>query len=136
MTTIAVVSENVGTENAVYRAVAGRKHSQGKTVGEAIDAMNAQLPPEEAGTLVIVQNLLPDRFFSAAQQRRLTELMEQWRTARDTAALFPTELQTELNGLVEIELHAATQRLRQSRPRLSRLGSSRRQSMQGVLLPQ
>ena len=120
MTTIAIVSENAGTENAVYRAVAGRKHSQGRTVGEAIDALNAQLRPDETGTLVIVQNLLPDRFFSAAQQRRLTKLMEQWRTARDTSTPFPAKQQAELNALIGAELQAATQRASAIRQELER----------------
>jgi hypothetical protein len=110
MTTIAIIGENAGTDAAVYRAVAGKRQSQGKTAGEAIDAMTAQLNGEEVGTLVIVQNLLPDRFFSAAQQQRLTELMAQWRTARDTGKAFPADLQTELNALIAAELQAAAQR--------------------------
>ena len=120
MTTIAIVSENLGTENVLYRAVTGRMHSQGKTVGEAIDALNAQLLPEESGLLVIVQNLLPDQFFSASQQYRLTELMAQWRVARDNSTPFSSELQTELNALVEAELQATTHRASHIRQDLGR----------------
>lgn len=120
MTTIAIISENAGTENAVYRAVAGERQSLGKTVGEAIDALNAQLSAEESGTLVIVQNLRPDRFFTAAQQQRLVALMAQWRTDRDHGENLPPELQAELNELVEAELRAATRRAAAIRHDLAR----------------
>jgi hypothetical protein len=83
MTTVAILPE--ATEaGTTYRAVAGEKQSVGRTAGEALDALTAQLSDEEAGTLVVVQNLRPDRFFTAAQQDRLSELMSRWRTARDT----------------------------------------------------
>lgn len=68
----------VPTEKGVasYRAVAGDKHSEGDAAGTALDALTAQFSEEEAGMLVIVQTLRPDRFFNAAQQQRLAELMD------------------------------------------------------------
>lgn len=120
MLTIAIVSENAGTESTLYRAVAGERQSQGRTIGEAIDALNAQLSEEESGTLVIVQNLRADRFFTVEQQQRLAGLMAQWRAARDTGETFPAKLQTELNALVEAELQAATQRASAIRHDLAR----------------
>ena len=79
---------------ADYRAVAGRRQSVGKTPGEALDAMTAQLSSDEAGALVVIQNLRPDTYFTAEQHRRLNELMTLWREARDRAPAFlkPIEL--------------------------------------------
>ena len=94
----------------VYRAIAGEKHAQGKTAGEALDALTAQLPADEASTLIIVQNLHPDRFFTAAQQQRLDALMARWRTARDQGATLPVDEQTELEALIDAELQASAAR--------------------------
>jgi hypothetical protein len=78
------------------------------------------LDEEETGTLVVVQNLRPDRFFTAQQQQRLEELMARWRSARDTQSGLTGTEQAELEALVEAELEAATQRaaslLRDSAP--------------------
>jgi hypothetical protein len=54
MTRVAILP--VPTERGIvsYRAVAGAKHSQGSTVGEALDALTPQLSIDEAGTLIIV----------------------------------------------------------------------------------
>jgi hypothetical protein len=90
--------------------VAGNRQSTGKTVGEALDALTAQLDPEESGTMFIVQNLRPDRFFTAVQQQRLASLMSRWRDARDAGTVLSTEEQAELEALVEAELQAATKR--------------------------
>ncbi len=57
---------------------AGNKQSVGKTAGEALDALTAQLDNSETGTLIIIQNLRPDQFFSTEQQQRLAELMKLW----------------------------------------------------------
>ena len=56
MTTITIVPEA-----AAFRAVAGPHRSTGRTPGEALDALTAQLPPQDAGTLVaVVQLCRPD----------------------------------------------------------------------------
>jgi hypothetical protein len=93
-----------------YHAVAGNKQSIGKTAGEALDTLTRQLPDDEIGTLVIVQSQRPDQFFDAEQQKRLAELMERWRTARDQGQSLSPEEQAELEALIEIELKAATAR--------------------------
>jgi hypothetical protein len=100
MTTITILSEE-----KKYRAVAGERESVGRTAGEALDALTAQLGEEESGTLVVIQNRRADRFFNASQQDRLTELM----TKRKTGALSPNE-ETELENLVEAELEGAKHR--------------------------
>ncbi|MGH7127094.1 MAG: hypothetical protein ACREJB_13340 [Planctomycetaceae bacterium] len=93
-----------------YRAVAGDKQSVGRTAGEALDGLATQLPEDEAGALVILLTLRPDRFFSAEQQQRLAELMQRWREARDQGRPLPTEEQAELDALVEAETRASADR--------------------------
>ena len=103
MTTITILPEEKN-----YRAVAGKKESVGRTAGEALDALTAQLDEEETGTLVIIQNRRSDKFFNASQQKRLTSLMEK----RKTNALSADE-ETELENLVETELDGARQRAKE-----------------------
>ncbi len=110
MTTIAIVPDNPGTQPTNYRAIAGDRQSVGRTAGEALDALTAQLDESEKGTLVVVQHLRPDQFFTAEQQDRLRELMARWRAARDAQTSLPPEEQAELDALVEAELRAATAR--------------------------
>jgi hypothetical protein len=75
-----------------------------------LDALTAQLSADEASTLIIVQHLRPDRFFTAAQQQRLDTLMARWRTARDQGATLPPDEQTELEALIDAELQASADR--------------------------
>ena len=120
MKAVAILPERPGSDETTYRAVAGNIQSVGKTAGEALDALNAQLGEEEAGTLIIVQNLRPDRFFSAQQQHRLEELMTRWRSARDSQSALSPHEQDELQALVDAELTAATQRAKMLIDELSR----------------
>jgi hypothetical protein len=93
-----------------FRAIAGNLQSVGKTAGDALDALNDQLPVTESGTIVVVQNLRADRFFSADQQQRLSELMREWRKARERETALPADLQMELDALAEAELQASAKR--------------------------
>lgn len=108
--TITILPEGVGKDGVTYRAISGARQSEGKTAGEALDALAKQLNEEEAGTLVIVQSLRPDRFFTAQQQERLGELMTRWRSARDVNGSLKPEEQAELETLIEVELNAAIRR--------------------------
>lgn len=110
MTTVAILPVFDVRGERIYRAVAGDKQSTGKTVGGALDALTAQLEGDEFSTLLIIQNFHPDWFFSAEQQKRLSDLMNLWRTARDQGQTLPPEQQAELDSLVEAELKAATAR--------------------------
>src|SRR5215212_1930691 len=103
MTTITVLPEEKN-----FRAVAGKKESIGRTAGEALDALTAQLDEEETGTLVIIQNRRSDDFFDASQQNRLTSLMKK----RKTETLSAGE-EAELENLVEAELNGARQRTKE-----------------------
>src|SRR5438309_9749773 len=110
MTTVSILPENLGANGTTYRAVAGTLQAVGKTAGEALDALTAQLSEGEAGTLVVVQHQRPDHFFTAQQQQRLGELMGRWRTARANQIALPPEEQAELEALITAELQAASQR--------------------------
>ena len=91
---------------------AGDRQSVGKTAGEALDALAAQLDEKESGTLLVVQAFRPDRFFTAAQQQRLGELWERWQAARTAGPPLPGEEQKELEALVEAEVQASAERAR------------------------
>lgn len=91
-------------------AVAGNKRSTGKTAGQALDALTAQLEDTEFSGLFLLQSFNADQFFNEEQRKRLSELMDLWRQARDKGHSLSKELQTELDNLVEAELKAATAR--------------------------
>lgn len=110
MTTINILPEKADS----YRAYAGDKESTGRTAGEALDALTAQLEDDERSTLVIVQNRRADQFFNAAQQARLGELMRR----REVGTLAPAEAQ-ELESLIAAELDGARQRAAALLDRLS-----------------
>ncbi len=93
-----------------YQAFSGDRHSQGRTPGEALDAITAQFEGVQASTLVVLQNHIPDQFFTADQSGRVEELMRRWRAARDSGESLSPKEQLELDGLVEAELRAAGQR--------------------------
>jgi hypothetical protein len=110
MTRVAILPVPTEKGDISYRAIAGEKRSSGKTAGEALDALTAQLPEGEDSALIIVQSLRPDHFFSAVQQQRLAELMELWRAVRDRGETLRDDQQAELEALTEAELRAATDR--------------------------
>jgi hypothetical protein len=110
MTTITIVPENAPESPARFRAIAGDVQSVGTTAGQALDALTGQLGGPEQTTLVVVQPMQPDAWFTAEQRQRLEELMARWRQARDAGVPFPAEEQAELDRLVEAELRAATER--------------------------
>lgn len=110
MTKVTILPVSTKSGGISYRALAGDKRSQGKTAGEALDALTLQLSDDKSSTLIIVQSQRPDCFFDAVQQQRLTELMEHWRFARDRGETLSTEEQSELDALVENELRATTNR--------------------------
>ena len=110
MTRVAIVPGPTSGGPPSYRAAAGDKQSVGRTAGEALDALVSQLPAEQAGTIVVVQDLRPDPYFTAAQRQRLSELMDRWRAARDAGASLDPSEQAELDSLAEAELRGSAQR--------------------------
>lgn len=110
MTTIAIMPDDPRTSASTFRAVAGDVQSVGATVGQALDALTAQLGGPRETTFIVVQPMQPDARFTAEQQNRLAHLMDRWRAARDAGTSLPPEEQAELDALVEAELRAAAER--------------------------
>jgi hypothetical protein len=117
MTTVAILPTSDVNGERIYQAIclgasgsAGDKQSTGKTAGEALDALTAQLDSDEFNALIVIQSFRPDWFFSAEEQQRLSELMTLWRAARDRDETLSPDQQVELDQLVEAELKAATAR--------------------------
>ena len=110
MTRVAILPVPTPTGGIDYHAIAGAKRSQGKTAGEALDALTAQLSEDESGTLIVIQEFRPDRLFSADQRKRLSELMARWREARDGGGELLAAEQTELDDLIEAEIRASAER--------------------------
>lgn len=110
MTTVEILPISNTSGERSYRAIAGDKHSVGKTAGQALDALTAQLGATEFSVLLVIQSFHPDPFFDTEQQERLSELMRLWRLARDQGQELPPGHQAELDALVDAELKAATAR--------------------------
>ena len=110
MTKISILPIPTDRGDLSYHAIAGTTYALGKTAGEALDALTAQLSEDDASTLIIMQSLRPDSFFTSDQQERLMVLMARWRTARDQGNTLPIDEQTKLEKLVEAELHASAAR--------------------------
>jgi hypothetical protein len=110
MTQIAILPVETENGEISYHAVAGEKQAQGKTVGEALDALTFQLAEGTDSSIVLVQKMRGDRFFTAAQQQRLSELMSRWREHRDRGEALPQDQQAELERLAELETQASAER--------------------------
>jgi hypothetical protein len=122
MQTIAILPEPTA-DSLSYRATCGQHQATGQTPGQALDILEAELATtstESGETLVILQRFRPDDLFTAAQQQRLRELMDQFQAAIAQGTQLAPTIQSELNTLVEAELEAniqRSQRLLQQRDR-------------------
>ncbi len=110
MTTVAIFPENTQSSAACFRAVAGDRNATGKTAGEALDALTAQIGDLDLGNLLLVKGSRPDRFFTAAQLDRLRELMARLHATRNAGEQFPAADFTELTALIDLELKASANR--------------------------
>lgn len=115
MTTIAILPVPTDEGGVTYHAKAGGKRSQGRTIGEALDALTAQLPDDGADLLVVVQSLRPDRFFTAARLHHLRGLLTSWRLVawKQAGGTTPVRLsqgEVELDAVIEAEALAAANR--------------------------
>ena len=112
MQTIAILPDTTAP-NSQYRATCGTHHATGQTAGQALDTLEAELANTNTApgeTLVIIQRFCPDDLFTAPQQQRLRQLMDQFHTTIAQGALLPSSTQTELESLIEAELEANIQR--------------------------
>lgn len=112
MQTISIATIATTNGDRVYRAAIGNQQSTGKTAGEALDALTVKMGGQEINGFFLFQSCEPDQFFTAKQQKRLTELMSVRRTARDHGDTLPAEQQLELDDLIEAELYATAERAR------------------------
>jgi hypothetical protein len=110
MTTVSILPISGVSGEKSYRAIAGDKQWIGKTAGQALDGLTAQLDESGFGALLVIQSFNPDLFFNADQQKRLSELMDLWRLACDRGETLLLNQQAELDALVDAELRAATAR--------------------------
>jgi sarcosine oxidase gamma subunit len=106
MIKVALLRENSESGEYEYRAVTARNQAFGRTAGEALNALTAQIPAE----LIIVRSLAPDRFFTGEQRQRLDDLMARWRSARDGGQPLSARDQSELEELIDLEVQGATER--------------------------
>lgn len=114
ITTIEIICEQEDTQRPIYRAIQGDQQVASTTPGRALDTLErilaAQGRQEEEGTLVIVQRFRPDAFFTAAQQKRLQELMSRFHEAHNSGQDLSPEEKQELEQLVDAEWQAAIER--------------------------
>ena len=82
----------------------------GSRAGQALDALTEQVGKRDEDTLVILRQMKADRFFTEAQRRRLSELMERWHAAQAGGAALSSEEQEELSALVQAEVEASGER--------------------------
>lgn len=66
MTKVAILAVPDAADEFAFRAVAGERQSVGRTAGEALGALAAQLPEYKAATLLVVRPFRPDAHFRAA----------------------------------------------------------------------
>lgn len=118
MTTVLVLPNNETGKH--FRAVSGEKESFGETVGEALDAMTLELELKNKNAVILIQDFRPDEFFTEAQQKRLSELMEKWRNARDKGETISFEEQAELEKLIAAELEGSARRTEKLADQLGR----------------
>jgi hypothetical protein len=119
MESIAIFPVSGDHEGSLFRAVARTGQSEGRTAGEALDAISPTLPSGSSGTMVVIQSFRPDEFFGPQETQRLQSLMDRLRAARCGAEPLSSEEQAELERLVEAEWKAAacrTQALLQGSP--------------------
>jgi hypothetical protein len=68
MATISILPISSPDGEALYQDVAGKLISLGKTAGQALDALTAQLDNPESSTLFVLQSFQSDKFFDSTQQ--------------------------------------------------------------------
>ncbi|NEO84745.1 MAG: hypothetical protein F6J87_10895 [Spirulina sp. SIO3F2] len=95
MTSVAILPITNPDGQTAYQAISGDRYAIGKTAGEALDALNDQLPDLSCAPLMLFQSFQGDRFFNATQKHCLAELMQQWRNARDQSQALEMQQQRE-----------------------------------------
>ena len=105
-----MIAISVNQIGKIFRAISGEKKSVGNTVGEAIDALTGQIENADKETIFIVQRFQPDEFFTASQQKRLSELMQKLRKAQAEDREMNFKERAELEDLIDAELEGSARR--------------------------
>ena len=106
MTTVEISLLSNASGEKGYRAVSGDSYCEGKTAGQALDALLTKLGEPEFSRLVVTHSADPDLLFTDEQQERLAGLMLLWQEAKEQGRELPPEQKSELEALVEAELQA------------------------------
>lgn len=125
MTTISMHTEHHEAGLPQFRAVAGLYQSVGHTMGEALGALTAAWGDDTQETLVLIQRLRPDPYFTEAQYLRMQELL----TRRDRLT---GEERAELERLIDAALEATVRRTEHLQKEHSSHGESIRALTGGV----
>jgi hypothetical protein len=75
MSSISIFDVAADAKGPRFRALSGTRQSVGATPGEALDALNAELGESERPSIVVVQQMGGDRFFTNEQYERLQHLL-------------------------------------------------------------
>lgn len=73
MTTITIIPGDPQSPPTTFRAVAGDVQSVGATAGQALDALTEKIGALQETTLIVVQPMRPDAFFTVDKQQCLAE---------------------------------------------------------------
>lgn len=108
MTTVTILHKKSQGDEETYWAVAPKEKLQtvGRSAGEALDALNAQMISTETGSFIIVQREQSDIYFTEKQLHRLQELI----ALSATEAGLTSEEEAERDSLIEAEFMASAQR--------------------------
>lgn len=98
-----------------FLARCGEHRAVGDTAGQALDALNAMIPPIPTANgstwIVIEQPYQPDAHFTEPQIRRLQDLQSESRRAEARGESLSEELRNELLALIDDELASSARRL-------------------------
>lgn len=98
-----------------FLARSGEHRAVGDTAGQALDALNAMLPPKPSANgptwVVIEQPYQPDPFFSEDQIQRLQYLQSESRRAIASGGSLSEESRNELLALIDAELVGSSRRV-------------------------
>ncbi|MBB6051273.1 hypothetical protein [Armatimonas rosea] len=110
--TIAVISETPEKDTQRVHVFTKNKEASGETLGAALDALQLtdSLWEGSEEPYLLLRRFQADRFFPTPQRERLRALMAQWREAQESAQPFATELQSELESLIQAEEEATIAR--------------------------
>lgn len=110
MPAITIFPEDPTAATSRYLATCDGHESVAATIGQALDGLTAQIGVPTEMTVVVIQPMKPDRFFTAEQIARLRTLQDERRAAHDSGTPFPEAKHGELTALIDAELVGSMER--------------------------